>query len=244
MAASPDTPAVGHGSDSEGRVRAVAERARVKSLEIQPRAMGLPPDELGECARTAVNAAMDELRSQLPEAGEVAMDAAALTQYLDEVQAQGLPTMEKLTGALGQAMELIRQGAAAHGSPAPHGLQGLLEEAQRTLASVVQPQDVPDLEGTGEAAEGLVRAVAEPGGRIRTLTLERRAMRSPSVDLADHIVSAVNAALDELQSRTERESGFVEVDQEKLSELRETTMRQTAEFMRSLSEMIDSIQPR
>jgi DNA-binding protein YbaB len=235
----------GTGTDADERVRAVAERARVKSLEIHPRAMGLPADDLADRGRTAVNAALDDLRSKLSSDVAPAMDAGALTEYLDEVQNEGLRTMNALTSALDQVMNLIRESATVHGGPVPHGLQDLVEESRQMVASVaVPPREVAGLEGTGEAAQGLVRAVAEPEGRIRTLTIEKRAMRSASQDLAGHITSAVNAALDDLRSRSETHSGFTGVDQEELSRLRESSMRQSADFMRSLADMINSIQPR
>ncbi|WP_146087509.1 YbaB/EbfC family nucleoid-associated protein [Thermomonospora echinospora] len=226
----------------------MAERARVKSLEIHPRVMGLPVDELAECSRTAINAALDDLRSKLPFDAAPGMDAGAVTRYLDEVQTQGLQTMEALTSSLSEAMSLLRESVTFQGGPAPHGLhglQGLLAESQRMLASVaVPPHELPELEGTGEAAQGLVRAVAEPGGRIRSLVVEKRAMRSPSQELAGHLVTAVNAALDDLQSRSEREAGSAGIDQEEISRLRESSMQQSADFMRSLADMINSIQPR
>jgi len=241
-----EAPRQGHGADPEGRVRAVAEQARVKTLRIQPRAMALPPDELAECARTAVNEALADLRSAMPSDAGPGVDPAAVLEYLNQVQVEGLRTLELVTGALEQAMAQIRQTAAAHGTPAPHGLHGIVEEVQQTLAAVSRPpQEAPDdLEGTAEAAQGRVRAVAEPGGRIRSLTVQARAMRSPSQELAEHIVTAVNNALDDLQAKTRRETGIVEIDQRRLDELRESAMRQSAEFMRSVSDMINSIQPR
>ncbi|WP_395105018.1 hypothetical protein [Actinomadura sp. SCN-SB] len=50
--------------------------------------------------------------------------------------------------------------------------------------------------------------------------------------------------MDELQSRSEQESGFSAIDQERLDRLRESSMQQSADFMRSLADTIDSIRPR
>ncbi len=100
------------------------------------------------------------------------MGADALADYLNEVQAEGLRSLDAVMGALGEAMTVIWQTATVQGGPVPHGLQNLLEEAQHMLASLAPPPgETTDLEGTREAAQGLVRAVAGPGGRVQSLTI-------------------------------------------------------------------------
>lgn len=79
-----------------------------------------------------------------------------------------------------------------------------MEEALDALRQVrANPAD-PDtaVRGEGEAAHGLIRAVALSGGRIEAVTVDPRAMRLASQDLAEGVTAAVNAALDDLRGKT------------------------------------------
>ncbi|WP_326820603.1 YbaB/EbfC family nucleoid-associated protein [Streptosporangium sp. NBC_01756] len=78
--------------------------------------------------------------------------------------------------------------------------------------------------GTGEAAGGMVGAVVGEDGLLATLRLDARAMRFGSMDLADHIVSAVRAAQ---QDRLERMDEATSAEEGVLPE----------EFMRRLDDM-------
>ncbi len=51
-----------------------------------------------------------------------------------------------------------------------------------------------DVVGRGEAAEGLVTVTVNPVGTLREITLDPKAMRLPSVDLAAAIVAAARIA--------------------------------------------------
>ena len=86
-----------------------------------------------------------------------------------------------------------------------------LETSRRLLAGVPGgvAEGTPEggaPEGYGEAADGLVRAVAS-GGRIDRVELSPRVMRMDSQTLAEEITRAVNAALDELRVSTAQARG-------------------------------------
>ncbi|SCE82395.1 YbaB/EbfC family nucleoid-associated protein [Micromonospora chokoriensis] len=57
----------------------------------------------------------------------------------------------------------------------------------------------PVVQGTGEAADGMVRVVAIPGGQIESVWIDPRLMREPSEILAEHVRAATNSALTDLR---------------------------------------------
>ncbi|MFF5212401.1 YbaB/EbfC family nucleoid-associated protein [Streptosporangium sp. NPDC000396] len=82
------------------------------------------------------------------------------------------------------------------------GFGELIAETRRLLSEAGNSQDSAEepLQGSGQAAGGQVSAVAGPDGRLRELTLNPRVMRMASKDLAWEILTAVNAALDDLRA--------------------------------------------
>src|SRR5262245_14847799 len=83
------------------------------------------------------------------------------------------------------------------------GLDRLLADTRQALESIRGGAAVPDepLEGTGTAHDDQVRATVRTPGRVTALDLNPRVMRLPSEELAEHIVTAVNAALDDLRAK-------------------------------------------
>jgi DNA-binding protein YbaB len=67
-------------------------------------------------------------------------------------------------------------------------------EMLRAMQAARPSDGDPPPEGTGEAAGGLIRAVAA-GQRVTALELDPRVMRMASVELAEQVLIAVNAAL-------------------------------------------------
>ncbi|MFF4419006.1 YbaB/EbfC family nucleoid-associated protein [Streptosporangium sp. NPDC001559] len=67
-------------------------------------------------------------------------------------------------------------------------LEGLGDPAENTL------------QGSGQAADGQVSVLVGPDGRLAALNLNPRVMRMASEDLAREILTAVNAALDDLRA--------------------------------------------
>ncbi|MEU1737245.1 YbaB/EbfC family nucleoid-associated protein [Streptosporangium sp. NPDC020145] len=74
----------------------------------------------------------------------------------------------------------------------------MLAESIRSLSS---PENRGDpLQGSGRAADGQVSVLVGPDGRLAALNLNPRVMRMASEDLAREILTAVNAALDDLRA--------------------------------------------
>ncbi|GLZ14652.1 hypothetical protein Acsp04_48870 [Actinomadura sp. NBRC 104425] len=90
-------------------------------------------------------------------------------------------------------------------------LERMLAEARETLESMRQGGTAPRpaktaeaadgdaLEGVGEAADGAVKVVAEAAGRIKSVALDDKAMRLSAQKLGEQLVTAVNAALEDLR---------------------------------------------
>jgi DNA-binding protein YbaB len=60
-------------------------------------------------------------------------------------------------------------------------------------------QKLTALTGTGESADGMIRAVVSGGSALRELTLNPRVMRMPSETLAEQIVEAATLASQDLE---------------------------------------------
>jgi len=243
--ASDESAAEGQGEAADGRVRAVAKRGRLDSIELNPRLMRLPGAELAEHVTAASNAALDDLRAKAPTAEDAAIDPAALARGVRAAQDEGLRTMDMITQGLAAAMAQVRQRAQVSGDPSAEGGEFLLNQVQQTLNSVRGPVDAEDVRGTGEAADGQVHATALAGARIDSIDIAAKAMRRASQELAEHIVAAVNAALDDVQARS---SGFAVADPAELKEQLRATQDMSLSHMRaytqSLQNLMSSIQRR
>ncbi|MCO6011602.1 YbaB/EbfC family nucleoid-associated protein [Actinoallomurus purpureus] len=233
----------GEGDAADGQVLAVASRGRLTRVEVAPRLMGSPAEELASDILTAVNAAFDDLRAHLPTAE--AIDPAVLAARLGEFQEQALLSMSKITEAISGAMEKLRDRTTIHGDPSPKGLEHLLEETRNLVDAVAgSAKDTPQVEGEGSAADGRIRVVAPPGGRLTSLEIDRRALRMASEELAAHVVTAVNAALDDLEAKSREQSEAPRVDRRRLQALRETSTEQMASYTRALRDLMAGIERR
>ncbi|MEV4892035.1 YbaB/EbfC family nucleoid-associated protein [Nonomuraea sp. NPDC055795] len=81
-----------------------------------------------------------------------------------------------------------------------HPIGEMLTQALQALEQAEEAPAGAVFQGDGVAADGQVRAVAGPDGRLHELRLNPRVMRMASEDLAREILSAVNAALDDLRA--------------------------------------------
>jgi DNA-binding protein YbaB len=103
--------------------------------------------------------------------------------------------------------------------------------------------DGEELRGTGEAAEGMIRVAALPGGRLADLELDPRVMRMDSITLAKEILTATNAALADLQEKLK--AGLVSPDlnalASQLTEVQQESSRQMSTFIQSLVDAQDRI---
>ncbi|MFI0374372.1 YbaB/EbfC family DNA-binding protein [Actinomadura sp. 1N219] len=99
----------GTGMADEERVKATAANGRLTGLELDPRAMRQPPDELAAHIAAAANAALDDLRTQAkPTDTEPTVDPAALVQTLQNVQEQGMRQLALINQSIGEALAKAR----------------------------------------------------------------------------------------------------------------------------------------
>ncbi|MFD0852957.1 hypothetical protein ACFQ07_12030, partial [Actinomadura adrarensis] len=98
--------------------------------------------------------------------------------------------------------------AATDSSDAEVPFEHKLRQARESLEEVSSGRhgegqgpvpEASELRGEGEAAEGRVRAVAVTGGRIASLELDPRVMRSSPEELGAQLAEALTAALDDLR---------------------------------------------
>jgi hypothetical protein len=94
------------------------------------------------------------------------------------------------------------------------------------------------IEGVGEAADGLIRAVAVSGGELAGLYLDPAVMQMSSATLAEEIVAAVNAAVADLQEQVSGAFGAPDLDAlaGQLKEVGEESNRQMGLFLDQLVE--------
>ncbi|WP_235828256.1 YbaB/EbfC family nucleoid-associated protein [Actinomadura rubteroloni] len=125
-------------------------------------------------------------------------------------------------------------------------LDRILTETRRTLESLrggmaAPPPEAPDVEGVGEAADGRVKVTAGTGGRLKSVTLDPRALRMASHELGEAFVAAANAALDDLRSQAASAAGDV-VDTAALGtrgeEIQNESVRQMQQITQALNDAV------
>jgi hypothetical protein len=120
-----------------------------------------------------------------------------------------------------------------------HELDRLLSQATASVQAARAPGPV-DLAAiaVGEAADGQVRATVR-GGRLDAVTIEPQVARLPHDELARHIVTAVNAALDAQQRGTPPPG---EVDPAALTaqlrDLQDQSLRQMSAFTGTMNDVL------
>jgi hypothetical protein len=129
---------------------------------------------------------------------------------------------------------------------APVDSSGLDRLVESTLQALGQARGVPEngddgsetVQGIGDSAEGLVRAVAVPGGQLAELYLDPMVSRLEPDVLAGEIITAVNAAMADLQEQIAGVAGAPDLDAlaSRLKEVQEESSRQMGSFMQALEE--------
>jgi DNA-binding protein YbaB len=165
---------------------------------------------------------------------------------VQEVQNEGLRTMSMFTRGLSDAVAQVQERTGKHGDSGPHGLEQLLDQVQHCLGPVQQfrTEDAGPVEvrGQGQNASGLIRSVVDPGGRVISLEIPDRAMRMASEELAEHVLAAVNSALDDLKDQSREQAGFAAIDPRRIQELQEMSRQQMATYLRSLRDLVTRVQ--
>ncbi|GAA4099656.1 MULTISPECIES: YbaB/EbfC family nucleoid-associated protein [Actinomadura] len=97
----------GVGEAADGRIKVTAEAGgRVKSVDLDQKAMRMSPQELGEQLVVAVNAALEDLRAKAATAGAAQREADPGEQA-EDIQNQSLRQMELITQAINDTLAKI-----------------------------------------------------------------------------------------------------------------------------------------
>lgn len=131
------------------------------------------------------------------------------------------------------------------------GLDRMIERAREALASAqalgdgsadgTSTEQTTALQGEGAAAKGRVRATVVAGGRLSSLTVDPRLMRSGSEEMCSEIVKAVNAAVDDLRAKAVEQAG-ASPDAEEVSStlltLQQESVRQMEKFTQAINDVV------
>ncbi len=108
---------LGTGVAADGQVRATARASgRLASIALEPRALRLGTQALGEQILLAVNAALDDLQAQAAAQAGPAADPAALAERMQELQDQSVRQMQLFAQNIAGAVGRISAAAGARPS--------------------------------------------------------------------------------------------------------------------------------
>jgi hypothetical protein len=102
-------PHKGHGEAAGGMVRVTAINGQLSTVEISPRAMRMPSQDLAAAFATAANAALADLATKFPAAPAANVDLATLEAQLAEVQQQGLVQVSRFSQSVDDALRRFGQ---------------------------------------------------------------------------------------------------------------------------------------
>jgi DNA-binding protein YbaB len=255
-----DAPPVrGTGEACDGQVRAVATDGLLERLELEPRLMRMAPEQLAPHLMAAANAALDDLRAKAPAPDEVpAVDPGVLAERFGEVAGEGLARMASINQGLTDAIARISRQAYVSGDPGDHGLEHLLMRAQRTAQAAAGPaapvegapvDGAPDeaapVRGVGADANGLVSVEAGAGDRVEAVALDPRVMRAGSAELGERVVTAINAALEDLRAKAREHAAAGRPDlTEQLRAVQDLSLEHMRAYSQALSTLMSSIERR
>jgi hypothetical protein len=97
-------PPVGQGVAADGLLQVTAASGRVRSIEINSRAMRMPSQDLAEALTEAVNAALADMESKYPTLPIAAIDPAALKAELAQAHEDGIRAMRRYTDSIADAL--------------------------------------------------------------------------------------------------------------------------------------------
>jgi DNA-binding protein YbaB len=118
----------------------------------------------------------------------------------------------------------------------------LFEQARQALDQVRRGEpaaDAPEPEPvSGDAAEGRVRAVLAPTGKLTEITVDPKLLREGIEEVCAQIVVAVNAAIDELRARA---TPVGAVDPETLAATLREVQTESARRMAAFGTVVDDV---
>jgi DNA-binding protein YbaB len=124
----------------------------------------------------------------------------------------------------------------------------MLEQTMQALdtargARVGDDENAEPVEGHGEAADGLIRVKALPGGKLAELELDPRVMRMDSTSLSEAIVEAANAALADLTEQLRNGLAGPDLNSlaDQLKEVQQESTRNMSTFLDALTDIQERI---
>jgi hypothetical protein len=145
-----------------------------------------------------------------------------VTQDSEVALAAGTDALERVLGETRRVLEAVgARGAAGAGVPA---------SARRPIR------------GTGEAADGRIRATVVSPTRVESIHLDDTVRELDPDALATAVRSAVNRAFDDLTARAAVPSVRPEVLAERLRTVQEESLRSMAAVCAALTEALSSVQ--
>ena len=137
---------------------------------------------------------------------------------------------ERLLGETRRALGALRSGDGDGGGIGADATAGAATE--------------PPLRGEGSAADGKITARVTAGGHLEELTVDPRLLRAGSEELCAQIVTAVNAAMDDLRAHT-AQAGQAPMDPTALArmleDLQTESVRQMSQFTQGVAETVAKI---
>jgi hypothetical protein len=88
-------------------VRVTVVDGRISTVELLPKVMRLPSQELAEAFATAANAALADLASKYPAVAAPTVDVAALDAQLAQAQDEGARQLRRFTQSIDDALSRI-----------------------------------------------------------------------------------------------------------------------------------------
>jgi DNA-binding protein YbaB len=97
-------PPEGQGVAADGLLQVTAAGGRIRSVEINPRAMRMASQDLAEAITEAVNAALADMESKYPELPIASIDPARLRDQLAQAHEEGIRAMRRYTDSITDAL--------------------------------------------------------------------------------------------------------------------------------------------
>lgn len=238
----------GVGQADEGRVRVTVVDDRLETVRVEARLLRSSRQDLSRHLIEAVNAALEDFRARRLDGGDLDFDLREVIADLQKANEQFKHDMNQRMEFAAEVTAELRQAGVRVGDLPTLNVDDMIDEVTGVLRTVDEARNFGDeeLTGTGEAPRGSVRAVCVPGGRLSALVLDARAMRG-TVELERDVVTAVNAALDDLAAKTRDRQAEADIDSDavrkQLGQMRERNVARLESYFRALSDVINNIEP-
>lgn len=239
----------GHAESADGRIRVDVADGQLTAIRLDGRVMRMSAEELGGLLTETCNRALERTAAAATMSSqEPFVDFNLLAEQLQQVQNEGLRQMARMMQGLHEAIQVIRQRAVVSGDVGGSGaLEYLLEDTMRGVEAFCR-----STKGTGEKAEierpvgyglnDLIRVTAESERRLGGISIEERAMRHSSHEIAEEIVRAANQALDAAREAFSGPMQQVKVDlMDTAARLQEASIEQFGVLADSLKRLMHGI---